>query len=212
MANWCLTYITINSEDKQGLQNLYNVIEKSMESNYKKNCFGLGWLGNIVGNTGIGTVDEGKETDLCCRGSLDYLELQDESLLIHTETAWMPMLNMWIKLVDKYLPGAEIIYSAEECSCALYYTNDPEYIDKWLIDTSLYYLEYDRTATDHAVAVAIKSILEKSEDSELLEVINNYLDGTSDMTIDSIVDKFNQIDDSDTFIRRWEYYNPEDLD
>lgn len=136
MSNWCFTRINIiNHNNDNKIENLYNLIKEWTSNNYEENDFGLQWLGNIVGNSGIGTIDEGKETDLMCRGSLNYIELVEKNqLLIETETAWVPMLRMWVKILDKYLPDAELIYEAEECSNELYSTNDESLRDKYIID------------------------------------------------------------------------------
>lgn len=136
MPNWCFTRINIiNHNDDDRIENLYNLIKEWSSNNYVENDFGPQWLGNIVGNSGIGTIDEGKETDLRCRGRLNYIELVEKNqLLIDTETAWSPMLKMWVKILDKYLPNAELIYEAEECGNELYSTNNESLKDKYIID------------------------------------------------------------------------------
>lgn len=212
MANWCLNYIKIKSDDAEGLQALYDVIAESIKSNYMKNDFGLNWLGNVVGNTNIGTIDTGKDTDIACRGWLVSFEISGDELLIQTETAWRPLVAMWLKLVEKYLPGAEIIYSGEETGCCIYFTNDPEYVDHWLIDPISTEYEYDHAATDIEVANVMKSVLEKRGDSDLLETVNAYLDGTACIDITDVVEQFDCICDSEPFIRKWEYFDLTELD
>ena len=51
-----------------------------------------------------------------------------------TDTAWCPMIEMWQRVVDKHLPGADIIFSAEEPGCGVYVTNDYDYDGKYVID------------------------------------------------------------------------------
>lgn len=189
MPNWCWTKITINHEDKNKLKQLKSLINNFTSENYKENGFGLNWLGNIVGNSGIGTVDENPETDLRCRGSLTYLDCIDNQLIIDTETAWSPMLKMWIKLVDKYLPDAELIYQAEEGGNCLYSTNDPCLLDCYIIDSWNGEIESDYEASENTVRKLLQKLLE------------------TDITdIKELIDMFNESDHSeDMSINKWEY-------
>lgn len=135
MANWCSTKIIITHESEEKIEELEKLLKNCMRTNYMENGFGLNWLGNIVGNSGIGTVDTGKQTDLRCRGYVDYINRCENELTINTETAWVPMLEMWVKLLEKYLPDAEMIYNAEEYGCGICCTNDPDLIGKYVLDS-----------------------------------------------------------------------------
>lgn len=134
MPNWCYTNITIDCDDEVRLKEFEEKLNGWMNHNYKDNGFGLTWLGNLVGNSGIRTVDECKDTDLCCRGSIIYTENFGTQLLIDTETAWTPMLQLFEKLLEKYLPEAELIYSAEEPGGGILHTNDPDLSEKYYVD------------------------------------------------------------------------------
>lgn len=126
MPNWCFTNINISSENKKGLDELFSLLEDwTSEERNNENGFGHNWLGNIVLNSKIGTVDTGKKTDCRCRGEIVYMDNLGGEIVIQTETAWAPIMDIWKRVVDKYLPGAEITYSAEESGCEIYYTNDP---------------------------------------------------------------------------------------
>ena len=134
MPNWCYTNITIAHENETKVGELERLIEEWTSKNYMENGFGHKWLGNIVLGSGIGTVDKDKATDVRCRGTIcDYYRNGSE-LTINTETAWSPMLGMWVKLVEKYLPGAELIYNAEETGNGVQCTNDPALKDRYVID------------------------------------------------------------------------------
>lgn len=135
MPNWCYTDIHINYDDEQKLKAFSEQIERWMKTPALPDVTWSNWLGNIILNAGIGTVDTGKSTDLRCRGNVTYLEFMGDYICIDTETAWAPMMLMWQKLVDKYLPDAEITYCAEECGCELYWTNDPLWEGKYRIDS-----------------------------------------------------------------------------
>lgn len=175
MPNWCSTDITINCDNNEKLADFYAKIEEWTSHDYKENGFGHNWLGNIVGNSRIGTVDENKETYLRCRGVLSYMDLMYESLVIHTETAWVPMLLMWRKLLDKYLPDAELIYSAEELGCEVLATNDPYYIEKYYIDAwGIENVESNDCATKEEVIKLLQELLDIKEESidELLKQLS----------------------------------------
>lgn len=196
MPNWCSTRITINHESESELKNLEALINACMEKNYMKNGFGLDWLGNIVGNAGIGTIDIGKETDLRCRGRLNYMELYDNQLIVDTETAWVPMLKMWAKLLDKYLPDAEIIYNAEEPGCCIYATNDPDLINLYIIDSWNEDIESNWKANESKVINVLQKLLktEETDINKLLEIFNK-----SD-------------EDYDISINKWEFIEIEEWD
>ena len=135
MPNWCYTDIHINYDDEQKLKAFSEQIERWMKTPALPDVTWSNWLGNIILNAEIGTVDTGKSTDLRCRGDVTYLEFMSDYICIDTETAWVPMMQLWQKLVDKYLPDAEITYCAEECGCELYWTNDPLYAGEDRIDS-----------------------------------------------------------------------------
>ena len=133
MPNWCYTTITINNLNKDQLNKFDKMIDDWTDTNFTNNDFGKNWLGNIVGNSNIGTIDTGRSTDLRCRGVITSKSISDTSLIITTETAWEPMLKMWTKIIEKFFPNAELIYTAEEPGNRLYMTNDPVLVDKYIV-------------------------------------------------------------------------------
>lgn len=143
MPNWCYTSIQICHNDKDKLKAFFDKVEEWRKVPYKPNDFDtytLGWLGNIVGNSGLAEWKkraDGREDfvpSISCRGSLQSFELMENQINLYTETAWGPMLEMWRLLCDKYLPGAEIYYTAEESGNCLYQTNDPNVVGTYYID------------------------------------------------------------------------------
>lgn len=131
MPNWCITEISIRHEDADKVKELYNKIREWTSKNYAENGFGTRWLGNIVLGAEIGTIDQRTDTDVCCRGSLDDFYMSGENEInLCTETAYSPMLKMWSAVCDRYLPGAEIIFNAEDSFCS----NDEDLIGRLLID------------------------------------------------------------------------------
>lgn len=143
MPNWCYTNITIYHDDEEKLKAFFNMVEEWRKKPFKKNDFDLytlGWLGNIVGNSGIAEwkeKEDGREDfvpNIACRGSLQTFELHGNRININTETAWSPMLEMWKLLCDEYLPEADITFTAEESGNCLYQSNDPDIVGKYCID------------------------------------------------------------------------------
>lgn len=197
MPNWCYTNIYIHHEDENALKELESKIKDWTNSNYMETGFGNSWLGNIVIGSGIGTIDTGEETDIRCRGLLTYMEQYGNTLQIDTETAWAPMMKMWDKIINKYLPDAEIIYIAEECGEGLYWTNDPCYMDKYYIDA--YDMEDIETGYDVSREETIKILqqLLESEDDSIDDLINKFYDS-------NYIDKMS--------IHEWEYVEINELD
>jgi hypothetical protein len=104
---------------------------------------------------------------------------------------------MWIKLLEKYLPDAELIYSAEECGCELYCTNDPTIEGNYYIDA--------------AGSDDIDSNYEATED-ETVETLQCLLD-TDERDIDVLFDKFDKSEYvASVFIHQWEYVDEYDWD
>lgn len=128
MPNWCYTDISIIHNDENKVKALYEKIKEWTSKDYAENGFGNYWLGNVVEGSGICHYD-----DVRCRGIIQYLAF-DGSIKLSTETAWVPMLKMWSMVCDKYLPDADITFTAEEGGCCLFASNDPDMIGKYYID------------------------------------------------------------------------------
>lgn len=134
MPNWCLTNINITHPDIGKVKELYDKLQEWTAKNAAENGFGHSWLGNIVLASGIGTVDTGNPTDFRCRGCVICLDISEDVITVSTETAWCPMLRMWQALVDRYLPDAEIIFTAEEPGFEVYVSNDLTIIGNYVLD------------------------------------------------------------------------------
>ena len=139
MPNWCYSSISIYHNDEEKLKALYENIQKWSKKEFKPNGFdtyGMSWLGNIAGNSGIAKWNKEKDCfeGLRTRGSLQSLYFNNGHISLSTETAWAPMMKMWILICDKYLPDATILYTAEEPGMCIYETNDPDVIGMYYID------------------------------------------------------------------------------
>lgn len=140
MPNWCYTNISFNSENKNSLKKLYDFIERAIsdESKYAKvSDFGSNWLGNVLLECDLMTLDDVKNDKVpCrCRGSIIYVDKNDDQVIVDTETAWVPMMQIWQMVIEKLeLDDVDIIYTAEEPGCELYWTNDPAVEDDYMIE------------------------------------------------------------------------------
>lgn len=137
MPNWCSTTITINSSSEQKAKELYELLDEWTTTPCIENGFGNSWLGNIVQRSGLDTYDMENHTfhkGYYPRGSVTWLNLSDCQISMDTETAWTPKLRVFVDLLDKYDPDAELIYTAEECGCELFYTNDPTIEGDYCVD------------------------------------------------------------------------------
>ena len=104
-------------------------IRKWTSKNYRENRFGNLWLGNIVFGAGF-EVDGDGENHLRCRGALScapelYDGEEDGSYISFTsKTAWIPMRDMWEKILARHALNCKYLFRSEECGMGYYATND----------------------------------------------------------------------------------------
>ncbi|MBQ6128714.1 MAG: hypothetical protein IJI51_03550 [Lachnospiraceae bacterium] len=188
MPNWCSTDITIRRAKEQGAKPLFDLIEKWQREGTKiKNSWDNQWLGLLV-EKGLGANPLSHEYE--CRGMFYDLELSpdEEEITVRTETAWCPMLKMWIHLIDRHLPGDKLIYVAEECGCEIYQTNDPEYEGMYYID-SWGEVETKWIADEKAVRQTVNKLTGKD---------------VSKMDIDKVI-KLVSFEGHEVSIHKWDY-------
>ena len=128
MPNWCYNSEVI-AGPKEEVKPLYDNLVKWVHKDICPNGFSNGWLGNIVGWSGIESCKNPGEWKYPCRGELsddfDYSEDGDESIIqFSTETAWGPFPETWYAIVQKYAPGARYYFMADEPNMAIYESND----------------------------------------------------------------------------------------
>ncbi len=179
MANWCYTNITISHKDQGLLEGFFEKIEEWTSKDYVKNDFGHNWLGNIVGNSGIAKWTDDFHTDsgeyIKARGTLNERHLNKGYINLATKTAWGPMMRMWVLVCEKYLPGAEIIFTAEESGNLLYQTNDPDlegkyYIDVWEPPEEFEDIESDFEASEEYTIAFLQKVL-KTDVTDINELL-----------------------------------------
>lgn len=125
MPNWCSNTIVIYEGDKPELEKLYRLITEWTSKNYMKNSFGETWLGNIVLGAGFSIEDYE------CRGEIAdvFLDEEDGSLDIETETAWNPMNAMWHAVIEKFAPHCSFDSFSFEPGAAYYHVEHDSNIE-----------------------------------------------------------------------------------
>ena len=117
------------------------------------------------------------------------MERDGNVLKIDTETAWIPMLEPILKMVEKYAPDSEIIFYAIEEGCGIVATNDDRVVGKiyvdvydslpeplvWLEEVNDWYYEKDKFL--RLIAESMKwdipeEEIEKKVDDELSELFS----------------------------------------
>lgn len=197
MPNWCSTNVYISHKDERAIEDLYNKIKEWTSKNYMDNGFGHSWIGNVVLGSGIGTVDTNINTDVRCRGNVEYMDCEDNKITIQTGTAWSPLLKVWLKVIDKYLPDAELVYDAYGIGFELFVTNDPCLIGKYNIDP----FDFNEIDCNY----------DASED-DVIGMLQDLLH-TKECNIDILMRKFHESDYADKIaIHKWEYLDPREFD
>lgn len=118
MPNWCSTDIIIDGPKEEILSLYDNLIEWENMEKGKELCKFLEYAG----------FDKNKYR---CRGEIISIDCDtwknNSHIIISTETAWIPMIQMWRDIVDRYTKDCEVLFCAEEDGNEIYETNDVDY-------------------------------------------------------------------------------------
>lgn len=126
MANNCDTTVNIHGskEDLDTLEKAFNqAFDVKTDNMYEKY-----WMGRLLLHVGYTMEDINAGRAPRCRGTVTYFERENDGFVINTDTAWVPMLECFRVFADRLLKrkdSVEIVYSAEEPGCGIYFTNDP---------------------------------------------------------------------------------------
>lgn len=225
----CETYIEIRSLEvgSKNVDKLESNIHKwvaptTNEGKQNRYRYGERDLRNIVLNSGIGTIDTGKETDLECRGSLLSLErffgsanknqqiesisedLADMDIIaLRTETEGVPRLGMWVKLISRDLPNAVLVYRASEYNTSLFVTNDETLTGKYVVVVS-------NEENEYLGMLGVESI-EECKTVEVVDMLQRLL-GTSETNVDNLLSLLENSEYApDLQIYQWEYRSEYDF-
>ena len=132
MPNWCFTTYHIKGP-KESVEKVKSMLDelRNMDKPRVENGFGKLWLGCLVDYLG----EDWHNID--CRGSVEAYELQnDYDLRLDTEIAWAESPSFRHLLEDKF-EEIRVTHYSEEPGMAGYWTNDPDYPDKYYLDSCL---------------------------------------------------------------------------
>ena len=133
MPNWCSTNIVIRNENEDAIRNLESEFKKAFECHEIANGFGDMWLGNILSYLGY-TEKQVLYGNISCRGEVVDMFSHGKELRIYTDTAWVPMLEPFMLMVEKYASDSELIYDATEGGCGIHCTNDDSMVGTVYVD------------------------------------------------------------------------------
>ena len=138
MPNWCLTKIDINIDSEETAQAIHDKLEQWLKAPEDESIDGGDdWLGCLAVNSGvIASYDDIDESPIACRGEVEDVTLDGESVYMITSTELGPMLEVIYRALEKNfdLDGINIVYSAEEPDCDLYATNDEDVAGTYRVD------------------------------------------------------------------------------
>ena len=161
MSNSCFSRVIIVGPEEE-ITLLDNKIDEIPRGEHDK--YGL-WLGSILKYLGD-WKEEDENAPCSCRGTLNYKEAYKDTLTLDIESAWSPHLGAISRLVDRYAPGAEILYEAEEPGMRLYLSNDPDTVGKFYVDV------WDEDEVPRAFHLSDRYCTKRGLRSILIEALN----------------------------------------
>lgn len=207
MPNWCSTNIEFSGPEKD-IKKLYEFIDNKngeRDPNIETD-FGARWLGYYL--LRVGLSDERYN----CRGTvadLSKISTTDNAFefKIWTETAWGPMIQMWLAIIKKLeLNSIQVSYSAVEPGCEVYQTNDPEQAKLYVVDL------YDEDEVDKKIVDALgfddfQDVTEEQLREGLLEVFP----GEDNLSTEALIKKLDELTGDDGInICKWSYVPAEE--
>lgn len=165
MPNWCYTSMTITGNEDE-IKVLNDNFSKAKEFQGTKSDFSGIWLGKLVEYLG---VDYQK---VSCKGSIINYNYVPGKILVDTETAWQPLFEPILMMVEKFAPNSQITYYCEEPGCEIYLTNDSDRAGKFVIDS------WDERFEDDE---CIYELHDRDDLKEWLEELLNKKDGFSNL-------------------------------
>lgn len=128
MPNWCSSTITLRCRNEKYSKAVCNKIASWCKNPEE-------WLGNILIEADACSLENINDGQVRCRGSLIQIKADGRDVILDTETAWAPMLQMWKRICEKHFPEVEnILYKAEEPGCDLFFTNDESVVGNIIVD------------------------------------------------------------------------------
>lgn len=127
MANYANSMYRLTG-DQTELKALYELMTSISKEKDNGN-----WVGHIVQNLNNGEIPD----CIYVRGWWDELELDEEGLSFHQESAWAPLYEAWDFIASKF-KTIKVYFLGDEPECALFLKRDHP-TKRWF--TSNYYLD-----------------------------------------------------------------------
>ena len=164
MPNWCNTHITFYSKNEVIVNDLQSKLMQYSSVPYN-GCNDAIWLGNILLNAGIGTLEEIKaEKYGCCRGWVDDIGDVEQSndyysFYITVQDAWASHTEPFFHLLGKlYRHEIKMAFAAEEPGCEVYIKYDPD---------NLYYADCEYVVDSYFPAECVEQYADIADMDEL---------------------------------------------
>ena len=195
MPNCCTTDVIISHPDAEKIKMLFDKITEWTSKDFIPGGFGFGhgWLGNVVGFSGIDVFKNGEFEHTSCRGCIGDFEIEDDNeIRIHQDDAWTPHVGLWKKVIDKYLPDAKIDFTADEPGNNLYVTTDDYLIGLFRIDIwgESEYKNYDTCDDSVTEVVELLQKLLHTEENDVEILLEMYENNGGGATYDIFINEW----------------------
>ena len=131
IANWCSNSIAFYQEDGGNalVEAFYADVQKYMNFIDPETNKPSDWVGHWFDSNRINT------DNLYTRGFFTDCDFYGTYVVLHMETAWGPLPEVWNLMAEKY--NLSYVYCSEECGCAVYVNTDSEgrfFSDRYILD------------------------------------------------------------------------------
>lgn len=210
MPNWCWTNITFYSKDKSVIEDFHKKLTEWTNAPSLAPTAWDGdssWLGNILLHAGYKSFEIEEDGFPKHRGNItDIFGIEEKEqgadkywyFDIQTDTAWVPLIKMWVYIVEKLYPQKiRIAYLATEEMNEFYMKYDPDNLfvpEKYCLwatitetqklkkkypaiaalasETNYHYLDSEKELSDYIIGMTGKIL---KDEKSLFEYINNEL-------------------------------------
>ena len=123
MPNWCNTRYYFMGQNNE-IQDFHKKVKEFISKDNLSNGFEKNWIGNIVNGFGYDCKK------IPCRGTvicLDEIVEEKKDIMIfyiETETAWVPLNELWDKIIENFYPSTTYVFFAEEPGAEIYINSD----------------------------------------------------------------------------------------
>lgn len=202
MPNFAITNLTFNGPDAR---KLYDNVKHWTSFSTLETDFGDMWLGNIAINSGLVNAEHINDPDTPrCRGYIcDISEFDDDCFEVQEETAWVPMTNVWQRVVDLYNYDVEITFVGEESGNQVYLSNDPIYVGKYNVDVDI---ESDEIKKEFGYDLLFSDDLSEQETIDFLKrILNAYSVKEIENNLNKLIEQTLDVIDEDAVLGINEY-------